>query len=307
MRRAIVFCLGASSLVLGIVPSWGAQWLVTFKTTDYPGAAWTMVHGISSPVGIALQPSNIVGEYFDVRGLNGFLLSRGRYTTIDVPTGGTVNSTEPWGVNAQGQIVGKYVDFNGFTRAFLGIAGTFTQLCGDVTAEAHGINNGGTIVGRGVQIPGTRFQAFVISPSNPRVCQYYGFGPIGSKESEANGVNTAGQIVGDYLDQKGVRHGYFWNTRTQFDVPGAVYPGTRIFGINDAGYVVGSYNGQGFLYDKQNVTNIKVPGAQGTVATGINNGNARGFSIVGYYTDAHTTLHGFVASVTLPLATATRP
>jgi probable HAF family extracellular repeat protein len=69
-----------------------------------------------------------------------------------------------------------------------------------------------------------------------------------------------------------------------------------VFGINNAGQIVGAYIGSstinGFLLDQGNYTTLDVPGASYTSAQGI---NASG-QIVGYYWDAGGTSHGFLAT-----------
>jgi probable HAF family extracellular repeat protein len=58
-----------------------------------------------------------VGTYADANfEEHGFLLSRGTFTTIDVPNG---NFTNAFGINERGQIVGRYVDASGNVHGFL--------------------------------------------------------------------------------------------------------------------------------------------------------------------------------------------
>jgi hypothetical protein len=60
--------------------------------------------------------SCIVDEPVDPLG-PGFLLDRGRFTTIDVPD--AVLETAPFGINNRGQVVGQYVDTAGDLRGYL--------------------------------------------------------------------------------------------------------------------------------------------------------------------------------------------
>src|SRR5262249_56706648 len=71
--------------------------------------------------------------------------------------------------------------------------------------------------------------------------------------------------------------------------------GTFARGINDAGQVVGYYNGSdgvhGFLESGGTYTTLDDPlGARGTYATGINNFG----QIVGYFIDVNGVVHGFI-------------
>src|SRR3954447_19182344 len=68
------------------------------------------------------------------------------FTQIDVP--GAV-TTEAFGINDAGQIVGEIVDITGFAHGFLDTGGSFTQIDvpGAQQTFAHDINNAGQIVG----------------------------------------------------------------------------------------------------------------------------------------------------------------
>jgi uncharacterized membrane protein len=88
----------------------------------------------------------IVGSYRDTAGNDhGFLLDQGRYTTFDVPGSQFTSAT---GINASGQIVGLYSDFDGL-QAFLLDKGRYSRLhpSGLTQSVANGINAAGQIVG----------------------------------------------------------------------------------------------------------------------------------------------------------------
>lgn len=68
-----------------------------------------------SPRPTQLDRGEIVGDFADGTAEHGFILDKGRYTTIDVP-GATL--TQPMGINARGEIVGYYVG-GGVTHGFL--------------------------------------------------------------------------------------------------------------------------------------------------------------------------------------------
>jgi len=97
-------------------------------------------------------------------------------------------------------------------------------------------------------------------------------------------VNSLGQIVGDYIDFSGIRHG-FVNTGTAFatvDFPGSV--DTTVTDINAAGDMVGTWGDEsisagggagvgkqhGFLFQGGTFTSIDFPGADLSIAFGIN-------------------------------------
>jgi hypothetical protein len=108
-------------------------------------------------------------------------------------------------------------------------------------------------------------------------------------------VNNAGQIVGTFRnstpDIEGSLHGFLdvGGTFTQIAVPGA----TSASGINDAGQIVGTANGHGYLLDSDGTfIQIDVPGAIATNASGINDAG----QIVGTFFDARSVQHGFLAT-----------
>lgn len=101
----------------------------------------------------------------------------------------------------------------------------------------------------------------------------------------AQGINHRGQIVGYYYDNAGNAHGFLYSsgTYTTLDYPDGGF--TTANGINDAGQIVGNYNGGIFIYSGGTYTAVDI--SSGYVAHGINNKG----QIVGYYGN-----HGFLAT-----------
>ncbi|MBV9203266.1 MAG: hypothetical protein JOY83_26710, partial [Alphaproteobacteria bacterium] len=144
---------------------------------------------------------------------------------------------------------------------------TFTQI--DVpgaTAEAHGINDAGDIVGWFASTTGTH--GFLDSggsftqidaPPNPIAPN--------ATDTMPSGINDAGQIVGTFNSISGGNHGFLYTggSFTQFDVPGATL-GTLAYGINNVGQIVGTFDYHGFLDTSGSFTQIDVPGAFFTAA-----------------------------------------
>ncbi len=102
------------------------------------------------------------------------------------------------------------------------------------STEAHGINNGGQIVGSFIESPIRRRGFLKDGPT---------FTPIdfpGAMNTDAFGINDVGQIVGAFEDTTGI-HG-FLKTGDSFmtiDAPGAFLTAAR--GINNAGQIVGVF------------------------------------------------------------------
>jgi uncharacterized membrane protein len=86
-----------------------------FTDIDAPGADFTNANGINSE-------GDVVGNYYSFAHgfFHGFVLHRGRYTTIDDPhadqnSGGTGAA----GINSEGDVVGQYTDSAGQTHGFV--------------------------------------------------------------------------------------------------------------------------------------------------------------------------------------------
>jgi probable HAF family extracellular repeat protein len=78
---------------------------------------------------------------------HGFVTDGDTFTTIDVPgAAGTV----AYGINARGQIVGRFFDATERGRGFVTDGDTFTPIDGPGALDtgAHGINDRGQIIGQ---------------------------------------------------------------------------------------------------------------------------------------------------------------
>jgi probable HAF family extracellular repeat protein len=126
LYRQIIAVIGIALLAPGLTPTsradGGKYFADKFTTIDVPAAFGSQ----TEPYGINPQ-GDIVGYYSDSSGnTHGFLLSRGKFTTIDVP--GALLYTEPYGINPQGDIVGYCSDSSGNTHGFLLRNGQFTTF-----------------------------------------------------------------------------------------------------------------------------------------------------------------------------------
>lgn len=114
----------------------------SFTQVDYPGSANTTVFGINAR-------GDLVGEWDDNVVAHGFIRTKqGQFTSYDVPVAGAT-LTQLTGINANGQILGVYIDAGGAEHGFLEVGATFTSIDypGAVTTTAWGINSAGQIVG----------------------------------------------------------------------------------------------------------------------------------------------------------------
>jgi uncharacterized membrane protein len=178
-----------------------------YTTIDVAGAFATQASGINDSgrvVGTFVDPPYLSEDWVSMPGnAHGFLLSGRVFTTIDVPGAGSTNA---YGINATGQIVGSYLDAAG-SHGFLLAGGTFTAI--DVpgatagSTNAYGINATGQIVGSYLDATGSH--GFLLAGGT--------FTPIDvpgatAGSTNAYGINATGQIVGSFGDAKNVVHGF---------------------------------------------------------------------------------------------------
>jgi len=115
-----------------------------FTQVDFPGSGDTFVGGINAR-------GNLVGEYDSGPTAtvgHGFVFSKGQFTSFDVPAAGST-LTQLNDINANGQILGVYIDADGAEHGFLQVGATFTTIDypGATLTSAWGINSAGQIVG----------------------------------------------------------------------------------------------------------------------------------------------------------------
>jgi len=134
----------------------------TFSQIDFPGAAATYLYGINAR-------GDIVGEWdSDIFGtiVHGFVLTKGQFITIDVPFAGA-SYTQANDINAQGSIVGTWIDGDGVPHGFLAEGAKFTSIDypGSVGTTEWGINSAGQMVGNWFDSDGNT-HGWVATPDN---------------------------------------------------------------------------------------------------------------------------------------------
>jgi len=304
-------------LTLGAVlarPAVGLAQTNAFTTLDATSL------GATSTTAIGINPQgDIVGHYTDGSScLHGFLLSAGKYTTLDFPG---ANLTDARGINPNGDVVGFYsllpvTSVCGPAQCpqchgFLLSGGKYTTLdFPEVpsSTQALGINPQGDIVGRYTDTTSLHEQhGFLLRSGNYTTLDF----PVpGATLTNALGINPQGEIVGFY-SVKPVKSSPFARcveclpflrlSDGTYTTPDVSVAGTspRILarGINPRGDIVGAYddsqgNGVPFLLERSgNSSNLDVPGTDRD-AFGI---NARG-DIVGDYPDSLGIAHGYLLS-----------
>jgi len=262
-----------------------------FTTIDNPNGNG----GFNSANGINAR-GDIVGNYLDANfAEHGFLLSHGRYTTLDDPNG--VDGTTATDLNDSGTIVGVY--FGPSENGFILRRGQYTAIDDGVYGTgAFGINDSDMIVG--VYFDANSMEhGFLLSHGQYTTID----DPNGVYGTVPSGINNRGQIVGEYIDANTRPNGFLLSCGqyTTIDDPNAVY-GTFATGINNRGQIVGYYLDanvvqHGFLLSHGQYTTIDDPnGAQGTGQGTLANGISDSGKIVGNYFDALGNSHAFLAT-----------
>ena len=168
----------------------------------------------------------------------GFVLDRGRYTSIQVP--GATGESLAGGINNRGQIVGQYRDARGEHGYLSHAQGKLTtiDIPGALATAPVKINDRGQIVGiysrnaTNTKDPDATVHGFVLHRGKVTTIDY-----PGAASTQAAGINNRGEVVGDYFETAGAAHGFRWyeGRFTRIDVPGTF---TGVLDINDRGRTV---------------------------------------------------------------------
>ena len=285
-----LFAISTISTVLAASSIAQAQ---TYVSVDYPGAAATYLNGgpnlqgdsvgswqdtagawhgfvfthagkfvsFDPPESISTYPSwitiegNITGAYYDGNFvLHGFILTNGKYTTIDYPG---ASGTLLGGMSPLGDSVGNYcVDVDcttthSFKRSW---KGEFTAFDPPAASESTGetVNLTGDIVGgywTAYPEASTTEHGYLLSHGKFTTIDFPAEGAYGTL---CGANNLQGDIVGSYYDSNDLAHAFLLKDRKfkSFDYPGAPY--TFAGGISASGVIVGAYydsdfNEHGFI------------------------------------------------------------
>ena len=209
----------------------------TFSTVNIPGSSMQLAGGIN-------DFGEIVGYYFDDSGnVQGYLLSGGTFTEIQVPFAGAT-STLPSDINNSGEIVGIWEVGGNPIQSFTLTGGVYSQLAGypgAIETQVISINNKGEIAGYYEDSAGN-YHGFLLSGGT-----YTSIDVPGAAGTLVFGVNDLGEVVGTYCTASGclttfqglqgflLTGGVF----TTIDVPTA--NSTEIGNINNKGEMVGWY------------------------------------------------------------------
>lgn len=154
-----------------------------FAAIGVPGARYTQPYNIN-------DAGQAVGFYGDATGAHGFLYDKGVFTTIDVPGYGT----EVYDINAQGQVVGEYLDSSVHGRGFIYDHGTYTfgiDVPGATDTFPAAINDAGVIAG-----------SYFDAANGHGFLDDHGvlttIDAPGATSTSITGINNKGQLVGAF-------------------------------------------------------------------------------------------------------------
>jgi hypothetical protein len=318
--RVIAMAVPLSGLLL--MPGKSVAQSFNFVSIDVPCSACPGGIARRTAIGGISPTGDIVGVFTDAVGVqHGFLLSRGQFTTIDVPGALT---TVARGISPTGDIVGQYTapvsSAPWGSPAYCPAAGSTACIKGFL--YRHGEFSTVLFPGHPGAIPGR------ITPDGSMYGCYHDFDVMNSMFSAAwtrfgdtslaagggelsnqslsfpnsmhGGATPNGSVlVGFYVDMMtGHQHGYIVRSGLleTYDVPNSTF--TTIWDINPEEELVGTYKDSsgkqhGFLQLPGGSAPITIdyPNAVATVAMGV---NPEG-TIVGQFTDTTGHTHGLLA------------
>ena len=175
---------------------------------DFPGAVETEIYGISDATGV------LTGNFTDASGVR-----RGFSGDIIVEFPEALETYADF-VNAEGGMVGSYVDADGIYNAYVRVAdGDFVSL--KLTTEAkqeylfvHGINDARVVVARAKAVDAPPLTYVGLFPEGLQELKF-----PGSVSTEGWNINQDGSVVGHYDSPDGRRHGFIARPITDTAAP----------------------------------------------------------------------------------------
>lgn len=182
-----------------------------FTKIDYPNGSPTVLGSIS-PQGVIIGSAAVSGVS------RAFVIRNGETTTYEHP--GAAGFTNAIGMNAAGDIVGRYRDAAAVSHGYLLSGGKFISFDfpGATFTGAAGITPDGDIVGR-CTISGVTHGFLMKRGQQPRYT-LTDLGTLGGKEAIAYGINNAGAISGWASVASGEQHPVLWRDGKTTDLGG---------------------------------------------------------------------------------------
>jgi hypothetical protein len=252
----------------------------------------TVLNGISRDAALSYTVGVCNGTHF------GYVYNNAANTSTTVQYPGAI-STFPYGVNANGVIVGEWD--GPVAHGFSLVGGTYTSIeaPGAYYTVALGVTDQGAIFGN-YYVTSSANYGFVLAATGAFTTINY----PGSAYTGLTGLNSQNMAVGLYEDASGPQHAFAWQNGTYMEAPLRGATSSRATAVNDNGDVAGWYvdasNTQfGFVWQPATNQVIKVnapKNSRGITVTGINNTHAQ---ITGSYVDPSTReTIGFIGTCT---------
>jgi len=213
-----------------------------FVSIEIPGATGLGPWGGGANAWGINNAGLVTGFYSDSSNAShGFVWRNGTVHTLDDP--GSPN-TSLWSVSNQGVAAAYYWDQTTTSAATYSFAsGAWTMLPdipGVSSNQAYGINKFGVVIGEARVNSASNPSAWIWDPSTQSY-SYFAVPGAPQDSTYPDAINDKGQIVGTFADTSGVQHGFVKDgeTYTTIDVPGA--NNTLAWGINNSGTIVGPW------------------------------------------------------------------
>ena len=268
------------------------------RAVDFPGATNTFIFALNNA-------SHFVGAEIDSAGTNHAIYDDGRQLQLLELSGpATTNlGSLAFSINNRGDIAGAFTDTSGVQHGYVRHAdGTLTQIDfpGASGTQAFGVNDRETVIGLYADAQNAA-HAFVLRAGHYRNADLPG-GP--STSTIPLSINDRDEIVGQYVTTP-LTNGFGYLQRadgsfTLTTAPGSVPEGTAFISINNRQQILGSFaDSAGVQHNFLRTGSVYRPfdlpahfAASLVSAQTVNDGD----DIVGYYLDASSVGHGFVAS-----------
>ena len=294
----------AAALVLLAANIWGSIVLAATLPPPTHTHYWFTTINIKGgffPAADGINDQRLVsGYYADSTGLgHGFLWHNGTVVApVDAPGAANTYLGE---VNNVGVVIGNDGDATVSHAVLYSVRDhTWTQL---PDIEGKPINLGNGINSRGIAV-GSAFEGTFTDSLNgvgwiwdgSAYSSFFSVPQASGYGTYASEINDLGRICGEYTDSKGASHGFFKQDShiSTIDVPGA--DDTLALGINDQDEVVGVYY-VGAVFDGfiMRAGNFVTVDVPGAASTWIYDINNHG-DLCGFYIDTSGIGHGFIAT-----------
>jgi hypothetical protein len=287
----------STALLIALCPLAQANNDYQVRAVDFPGATNTYVFALNNA-------GHFVGAEVDSAGVNHAIFDDGRQLqTLKLSGPARENlGSFAFSINNRDDIAGAFTDMGGVTHGYVHHAdGTLTQINfpGASGTQAYGVNDWEMVIGVYTDAQNNG-HAFVL-----RDGRYLNADLPGKPSATTTplSINDLGEIVGEYITTPSTNgYGYLQQFDGHFSLttaPGSVPEGTFFISINNWQQVLGAFADtagvqHNFLKTGSVYRPFNLPARFGASFVSAQTVNDRDI-IVGYYVDASSVAHGFVA------------